>query len=113
MDYSILTSIKKLLGIAEEDASFDQNIVIHINSVFSILEQLGVGPAKGFSIEDDRAVWGDYLSEAKNLELVKSYVYMKVRLMFDPPTNSILAEAMNKNISELEWRINATVDPQT
>ena len=112
MDSSILTSIKKLLGIAEEDTSFDQDIIMHINTVFAILAQLGVGPANGFSIEDDSAIWEDYLGNATNLELVKSYVYMKVRSMFDPPTSSILADAMNKNISELEWRINTTVDPK-
>ena len=112
MDSSILTSIKKLLGIAEEDTSFDQDIIMHINTVFAILSQLGVGPANGFSIEDDSAIWGDYLGNATNLELVKSYIYMKVRSMFDPPTSSILADAMNKNISELEWRINTTVDPK-
>ena len=112
MDSSILTSIKKLLGIAEEDTSFDQDIIMHINTVFAILAQLGVGPANGFSIEDDEAIWSDYLGNTTNLELVKSYIYMKVRSMFDPPTSSILADAMNKNISELEWRINATVDPK-
>ena len=112
MDSSILTSIKKLLGIAEEDTSFDQDIIMHINTVFAILAQLGVGPANGFSIEDDEAIWSDYLGNATNLELVKSYIYMKVRSMFDPPTSSILADAMNKNISELEWRINTTVDPK-
>lgn len=112
MDSSILTSIKKLLGIAEEDASFDQDIIMHINTVFAILAQLGVGPTNGFSIEDDGAIWSDYLGNSTNLELVKSYIYMKVRSMFDPPTSSILADAMNKNISELEWRINTTVDPK-
>lgn len=112
MDSSILTSIKKLLGIAEEDTSFDQDIIMHINTVFAILAQLGVGPVNGFSIEDDGAIWSDYLGNTTNLELVKSYIYMKVRSMFDPPTSSILADAMNKNISELEWRINATVDPK-
>ena len=112
MDSSILTSIKKLLGIAEEDASFDQDIIMHINTVFAILAQLGVGPANGFSIEDDGAIWSDYLGNTTNLELVKSYIYMKVRSMFDPPTSSILADAMNKNISELEWRINTMVDPK-
>lgn len=112
MDSSILTSIKKLLGIAEEDASFDQDIIMHINTVFAILAQLGVGPENGFSIEDDGTIWSDYLGNATNLELVKSYIYMKVRSMFDPPTSSILADAMNKNISELEWRINTTVDPK-
>lgn len=112
MDSSILTSIKKLLGLSEEDTSFDQDIIMHINTVFNILAQLGVGPANGFSIEDNSAIWSDYLGEATNLELIKSYIYMKVRLMFDPPTSSILADAMNKNISELEWRINVTVDPK-
>lgn len=112
MDSSILTSIKKLLGIAKEDTSFDQDIIMHINTVFAILAQLGVGPANGFSIEDDSAIWSDYLGNATNLELVKSYIYMKVRSIFDPPTSSILADAMNKNISELEWRINTTVDPK-
>lgn len=112
MDSSILTSIKKLLGLSEEDTSFDQDIIMHINTVFNILAQLGVGPANGFSIEDNSAIWSDYLGEVTNLELIKSYIYMKVRLMFDPPTSSILADAMNKNISELEWRINVTVDPK-
>ena len=112
MDSSILTSIKKLLGIAEEDTSFDQDIIMHINTVFAILSQLGVGPTNGFLIEDDGAIWSDYLGNVTNLELVKSYIYMKVRSMFDPPTSSILADAMNKNISELEWRINTTVDPK-
>lgn len=108
---SILTSIKKLLGITQEETSFDQDLIMHINSVFSILTQLGVGPSEGFSIEDDSAIWSDFLEDNTNLELVKTYVYMKVRLMFDPPTGSAVMESMNKMISELEWRINVTVDP--
>lgn len=108
---SILTSIKKLLGITQEETSFDQDLIMHINSVFSILTQLGVGPSEGFSIEDDSAIWSDFLEDSTNLELVKTYVYMKVRLMFDPPTGSAVMESMNKMISELEWRINVTVDP--
>ena len=107
---SILTSIKKLLGITKEETSFDQDLIMHINSVFSILTQLGVGPSEGFSIEDSSAIWSDFLEENTNLELVKTYVYMKVRLMFDPPTGSAVMESMNKMISELEWRINVTVD---
>ena len=113
MDSSILTSIKKLLGIAEEDKTFDQDIIIHINSVLSILCQLGVGPNTGFMIEDDSAIWSDFLGEYANLTLVQSYVYMKVRLMFDPPTIGTVADAINKNISELEWRINVAVDPKS
>lgn len=108
---SILTSIKKLLGITEEQTNFDQDITMHINSVFSILTQLGVGPSEGFSIEDSGAIWSDFLEENTNLELVKTYVYMKVRLMFDPPLSSSVMDSINKTISELEWRINVTVDP--
>lgn len=103
---SILTSIKKLLGIAEEDTNFDQDLIMHINSVFMILTQLGVGPSKGFSIKDENDVWSDFIPEQSSLEAVKSYVYMKVRLMFDPPLSSAVADAINKNISELEWRLN-------
>ena len=107
---SILTSIKKMLGIVEDYEQFDQDIIIHINSVFMILNQLGVGPQKGFSINDKTSTWGEYISDDQNLEAVKTYVYMKVRLMFDPPLTSAVADAMNRNISELEWRINAMVD---
>ncbi len=103
---SILTSIKKLLGIAEEDTNFDQDLIMHINSVFMILTQLGVGPSKGFSIKDENDVWSDFIPEQSSLEAVKSYVYMKVRLMFDPPLSSAVADAINRNISELEWRLN-------
>lgn len=103
---SILTSIKKLLGIAEEDTNFDQDLIVHINSVFMILTQLGVGPSKGFSIKDENDVWSDFIPEQSSLEAVKSYVCMKVRLMFDPPLSSAVADAINRNISELEWRLN-------
>jgi hypothetical protein len=108
---SILTSIKKLLGIAEEYDHFDSDIIMHINSVFMILTQLGVGPAGGFRIEGEDAEWNDYLENNLLLESVKSYMYMKVRLMFDPPQSSAAMEAMNRLISELEWRISVTVDP--
>ena len=103
---SILTSIKKLLGIAEEDTNFDQDLIMHINSVFMILTQLGVGPSKGFAIKDENDVWSDFIPEQSSLEAVKSYVYMKVRLMFDPPLSSAVADAINRNISEFEWRLN-------
>lgn len=109
---SILTSIKNLLGIAEECTDFDQIIIMHINSVFSILNQLGVGPAAGFSIEDDSAVWSDFIGDDPRLSDVKSFVYLKVRMLFDPPLSSAVAESMNRLASELEWRINVTVDPK-
>ena len=108
---SILTSIKKLLGIAEEYKHFDTDIVIHINSAFSILTQLGVGPSEGFSIIDDKAVWTDFVQENSKIEMVKSYIHLKVRLLFDPPQSSAVIEAINRMINELEWRINVAVDP--
>ena len=110
---SILTSIKKLLGIAEEYEHFDNDIIMHINSVFMILTQLGVGPSKGFMITDASASWDDFLPEdSEKLQAVKTYMYMKVRLMFDPPTSSAVMESMNRTISELEWRLNVAVDPK-
>ena len=102
---SILTSIKKMLGIAEEYTHFDADLIIHINSVFAILTQIGVGPSEGFSIEDNTDVWTDFIQDNKKLESVKSYTYMKVKLLFDPPINSSVIESMNRIISELEWRI--------
>ena len=110
MNDSILTSIKKLLGITEEYEHFDQDIIIHINSVFMILNQLGVGPSNGFSITDKTAVWSDFISEGVNLESVKSYIYLKVRLLFDPPTTSAVMESMNRMISELEFRLNVSAE---
>ena len=106
---SILTSVKKLLGIAEEDTSFDIDIILHINSVFMILTQLGVGPA--FTISDASSVWTDYIAAGDNLELVKSYMYLKVRVLFDPPSSSSVLESFNRQIAEFEWRLNVAVDP--
>ena len=108
---SILTSIKKMLGIAEEYTHFDADLMMHINSVLSILTQIGVGPNEGFSIEDKNDVWADFIPENSNLELVKSYTYMKVKILFDPPLISAVIESMNQMISELEWRIQVATDP--
>ena len=102
MDESILTSIKKLLGIPEDYEHFDQDIIIHINSVFMILNQLGVGPTEEFTITDKTAVWSDFISDNKKFESVKTYVYMKVRLLFDPPLSSAVMDCINKVISEME-----------
>ena len=104
MQESILTSIKKLLGITEEYAHFDTDIIMHINSVFMILMQLGIGPAEGFSITGDSEVWSDFLSDATWFESVKSYVYLKVKLIFDPPQSGTLLNAIEKQVSEFEWR---------
>ncbi len=108
---SILTSIKKLLGIAEEYEHFDPDLIMHINSVFSILTQLGVGPSEGFSIVDNSAVWSDFIPDKSSIECVKSYMHLRVKLLFDPPLVSAVIESMNRQISELEWRLLVAVDP--
>ena len=108
---SILNSIKKMLGISEEYTNFDTDIIMHINSVFFILTQLGVGPSNGFTIKDKNDIWSDFTT-ASDLELVKSYVYLKVRLLFDPPSSSSVSESINRLISEFEWRLNVSVDPK-
>ena len=107
---SILTSIKKLLGIDEEYEHFDTDIIIYINAELFNLTQLGVGPTKGFSIKDATAVWTDFIPEDSFLEATKVYVYMKVKLIFDPPLNSAVIESMNKSIAEFEWRLSVAVD---
>lgn len=107
---SILTSIKKLLGIAEEYEHFDPDIIMHINSAFSVLTQLGVGPEEGFRIEDASRTWYEFLYDDPRLEFVKTFIHLKVKLGFDPPTSSAAIEAINRQISELEWRINVAVE---
>lgn len=107
---SILTSIKKLLGITEEYTQFDDDIIMHINSVFMILTQLGVGPSEGFMIEDDSSCWTDFIEDRLKLQAVKSYMYLKVKLLFDPPLSSAVIESTNRLISEYEWRLNAEFD---
>ena len=108
---SILTSVKKLLGIAEEYEHFDADLIMHINSVFMILNQLGVGPSEGFTISDKLTIWSDFMPEGYNLECVKSYMGLKVRLLFDPPASSSVMQSMERMISEFEFRLNITVDP--
>ena len=108
---SILTSIKKLLGISADYTHFDPDIIIHINSVFSILYQLGVGPKdKAYAIADASNIWSEFLVTKTNIESVKSYVYCKVRLIFDPPTASSAMEAAKDYIHEFEWRLNVEDD---
>ena len=112
---SILTSIKKMLGIDEAYTHFDADIIMHINSVLMILTQLGVGPEEGFVIEDDTSTWINFIPEANAAQLhaVKTYIYMKVKLMFDPPLSSAVIESMSRQIAEFEWRLNVAVDPKT
>lgn len=108
---SILNSVKKQLGIHAEYDHFDADIIMHINTVFMILWQLGVGPDKPFYIEDDLASWSDFLEDPTSLQMVKTYMGHKVRLLFDPPASSTVMNAMNQAIAEFEWRLNVAVDP--
>lgn len=110
METSILTSIKKMLGIAEDYTEFDEDIITHINSVFLNLTQLGVGPEEGFMIEDDTAVWEDFIDGSIRLQAVKTYIYLKVKLLFDPPLSSSVTESFTRMIAELEWRLNVAAD---
>lgn len=110
MNESILTSVKKLLGITEDYTPFDVDIITHINTAFMILNQLGVGPTKCFSISDKTSAWSDFLGDSVEYEAVRSYVYLKVRMLFDPPTNSNAMEATKRMIEELEWRLLVTAE---
>ena len=108
---SILTSIKKMLGIAEDYTHFDADIIMHINSVFMTLRQIGVGPSNGFRIVDENNLWSDFLpSDDYSMESVKTYMYLKVRLVFDPPTSSAAMTAMQEMAKEYEWRLNASAE---
>ena len=107
---SILTSIKKLLGISEDYTQFDSDLIMHINTVFLNLTQLGVGSEEGFSIQNANDAWSDFIDNNAQLQAVKSYMYLKVKLLFDPPLSSSVIESMNRMISELEFRLNVAVD---
>lgn len=110
---SVLTSMKKMLGgiIGESTDVFDVDLVIHINSIFMILNQLGVGPEKPYKIKDASNTWDEFLSGSDDLESVKTYMYLKLKLIFDPPTNgSFILESMNNQIKELEWRLNVQAE---
>lgn len=113
MGENILSSIKTLLGIQETDFNFDDEIIMSINSVFMTLNQLGVGPTTVFKIVDESATWASFFGTRVDLESVKSYVYLKVRMLFDPPQNSFLVDAIEKQIAEFEWRLQVQVDPYT
>ena len=106
---SILNAIKKMLGPTSDDTHFDADLIIHINSVFAILSQMGVGPKDGFSIQDDSTLWSSYI-DGPEMQMVKSYMYLKVRLIFDPPTSSSVMDSTNKLIDEYEWRLHVGGD---
>lgn len=114
MEESILDSVKLSLGIPVEYEHFDQQIMLHLNTVMAILPQLGVGPEEGFFVQDDSTAWGDLIGDtelAYKLLYVKSYVCLRVRLLFDPPSSSGAIDAMERQMRELEWRITVTKDP--
>lgn len=120
MGESILTDTKMNLGIAEDNVDFDDVIVGHINTTFSILQQLGVGPEDGFMVEDDSDEWFDFIGEDNAWNMIRSYIFLKVKSLFDPANTSFNLTAMKEEIQQLEWRISTErewklnpVDPLT
>lgn len=107
MSDSILNTTKKALGIGPDLTAFDPDITMHINSVFSTLAQLGIGPSTGFMIDDADAQWSDFLGEDLQLNSVKTYMHLRIRMIFDPPSNPSIISAFKDQIQELEWRLNA------
>lgn len=117
MTDSILDTVKKVLNMAPDYTAFDQDVIMHINAVFSDLQLLGIGPEAGFMIEDSTALWSAFLGGDPRLNLVKSYVFLRVKMLFDPPTVGYLISAMENQIREFGWKLNvqresvAWVDP--
>lgn len=111
MQDSILMTIRKLVCGDPYADHFDNDLLVHINACFSILNQLGVGPEDGFVVTDDTQSWSSYIADNRILNMVKTYVTLKVKKIFDPPLTSSVLEAMDKEISQLEWRLNVAVDP--
>lgn len=112
MSKSILDTVKKGLNLGPSDTTFDVDVIMHINSAFSTLTQLGVGPSTGFRIEDKNAEWTSFIEDDPNLDSVKSYIYMRVRLLFDPPATSFAIESFKEQIKEIEWRLQVYKDPR-
>lgn len=106
MNGSILDTTKKILGLDATYSAFDPDVIMHINTAFFALNQLGIGPADGFMIEDSTTLWDEYLGRDINLNAVKTYIYLRVRILFDPPTTSYLINALQEQIKEIEWRLN-------
>lgn len=105
MEESILKSVKKTLGIEADFTAFDVDILMHINSVFSVLHQIGIGPENGFAVTDDTAVWADFYAADNWYNMIRTYVYLKVRYLFDPPNTGYLVTAMKEQIEEYETRL--------
>ena len=111
MQDSILMTIRKLVCGNPYADHFDTDLLVHINACFSVLNQLGVGPENGFIVTDETQSWSSYIADNYILNMVKTYVTLKVKKIFDPPLTSSVLEAMDKEISQLEWRLNVAVDP--
>lgn len=107
---SILNSVKKALGIQSDYNHFDQELIMHINSVFSILNQLGVGPEESFVIKSEDNLWEEFTESKTNINVVKTYMYLKVRLLFDPPSSGTAVESFKNQAEEMEWRMNVADD---
>mgnify|MGYP007022403675 CR=1 FL=1 len=111
---SILIDVKRLIGFTEEYEVFDKDIIIHLNSTFMILRQLGVGPEDGFTIKDKSSLWSDFIPEdCKYFEGVKTYVYAKAKLVFDPPQSSIVKDCLEQTVREFEWRLKEEAELQS
>lgn len=106
MEASILLSTKKVVGVGPTYTAFDEDIIMYINAAFSTLNQLGVGPEEGFMISDEQATWEEFDVPMNQLNLVRTYLFLKVRMLFDPPGTAYLIEAMTSQIAEYEWRLN-------
>lgn len=105
MEESILVTIKKLLGITEDYDAFDLDVITFINSAMMTLQQLGVGPTRGFTVSGESETWSEFLPSDMMLEGVKHYIFLCVKMVFDPPANSFVMEAMKQQKEELEWRL--------
>lgn len=108
---SIFDCIKKLLNVDVEDFGFDMDIIMHINSALMVLTQIGIGPVEGFVITDNTSKWQDFIGNSIKLEAIRTYIYLKVKLVFDPPASTTVLDAMSRSVTEFEWRLNVQADP--
>lgn len=108
-DYSILITIKKMLGLHEDYAVFDPELIVYINTAINVLEQIGVG-VDGYVVSSDKDTWEEFLPDISKLESVKTYIYIRVRLLFDPPANATLTKTLEETARELEWRLNVKAE---
>lgn len=107
---TILEDIRHAIGLGDEHTFFDSDLILHVNSTFDIIHQLGAGPIDGFVIEDGSETWDDYFAGYKTIEFIKTYMYISVKLVFDPPQNSFLVKALEDKQKEYEWRINVAAE---